>query len=214
MATIITPDGVRDSHVVANIAPSGSGQPATLRFDNGVSQLRLRGDAALQERLEAWFGDPVPLVWATEQTVHVKYPLGARLLRKTHPNTIHLNPQVPWSIDVHGGADELDADLPDIDLQEFVVHGGAAEARLTLGTPTATRTIEVASVKSLSLRRPADVPVRIEVSGGITNLTLDNRRWGAVGGGLEDETPGYHTAQFRYRLVVNGGASGVTVEAL
>lgn len=212
MATTITPDGVRGAHVEAPFTDPGPGQPATLSFDNGLSQARITGDPALQGLLAAWFGDPLPLAWVAGTTVHVKYPLGARLLRKTNPNTIHLNPRVPWTVRLHGGADTLDADLSGIDLHQFTADSGVAHADLVVGRPTGTCTLRLDSVKALRLRRPGDVPVRIEVGKGVTDVALDDRRFGAVGGGLTDQTFGYDTARSRCLLVVSGGAAGLTVE--
>lgn len=211
MATTITRDGVRGEHVEAAFADPGPGRPAVLTFDNGLSRARLAGDPALQGLLAAWFGDPLPLAWVAGTTVHVKYPIGARLLRKTNPNTIHISPRVPWTVDLHGGVERLEADLSGIDLHAFTSHGGAADVRLVLGRPSGTCTIRLDSVRALRLVRPGDVPVRIELGKGATDVALDDRRFGAVGGGLTDETSGYDTAQARYLVVVPGGAAGLAV---
>jgi hypothetical protein len=50
------------------------------------------------------------------------------------------------------------------------------------------------------------------VTGGLSKLRLDGRQVGSVGGALLDSA-GYDAAADRYELVVEGGASRITVEA-
>jgi hypothetical protein len=213
MNTIVTRAGVRDEHVVVPFAEGAvAGQTARLSFDNGVSQLDLHADADLDDLLDARLTDPLPVVWAADHNVHVEYPLGSRLLRVMAPNTIRISPRVPWAIDVHGGAERLNADLTGVDVRSIAVHSGAARTSLMLGHPTGPCTIRFAAVKDLHIRRPADVPVRVEIARGSKNVTMDSRTFGAVGGGLSDQTPGYDAAGARYLVIVAGGASTVTVE--
>lgn len=207
MHTFATREGVREEHVVA-AAPAAS-TAARLSFDNGVERASLRADASATELLEARFGAPLPTVWADDANVHVVYPLGARLLRRSNPSSLVLNPSVPWALDFHGGVSHVDADLRGVDLRSVTFHSGAAHLRLVLDRPAETRVIRLASVKDLRIERPARVPVRLEAAKGITGVTLDDERYGAVGGGLTRSTgpsdaPGY-------RLIVAGGADGVTV---
>ncbi|MQA87737.1 MAG: hypothetical protein GEV03_24720 [Streptosporangiales bacterium] len=162
--------------------------------------------------MDARFADPVPVVWTADHGVHIEYPLGSRLLPRTGANAIRISPRVSWSIDVHGGADHLTADTTGVDVRSLAVHAAAAHTRLTLGHPAGSCTIRLTSVTDLHIRRPAHVPVRIEVAKGATKVALDDRRFGAVGGGLAEQTPGYATTNARYLLVVSGGADALTVE--
>ena len=219
MTVIATPEGVRHEHVVVPLAGADAGADAAddgvarLGFDNGLGRLDMRADRDLEELLDAQFTAPLPTVWISGHATHVVYPLGARLLRRMRPNRIRINPRLPWSIDVHGGAEHLAADLTGVDLRSLAVHSGAAHVRLLLGRPCGRRTIRLRSVRDLRMDRPGDVPVRIEIAGGCTEVTLDDRRFGAVGRGLAEETPGYGGAGERYLLVVSGGAAGVTVSS-
>lgn len=213
MTMIATQEGVRGEHVVVPFTEEEArqGEAARLSFDNGLSRLDLRADPALELLLDARFGDPTPVVWAARHSVHVEYPLGARLLHRMRPNAMRISPRVPWSIDVHGGAQHFDADLAGVDLRSIAVHAGAAHTRLVLGRPAGLCTIRFASVKDLRVERPGDVPVRLEVAKAVTNVTLDDRRFGAVGGGLADQTSGYDAARPGYLLIVSGAADTIAI---
>ncbi|MFC6879513.1 MULTISPECIES: hypothetical protein [Actinomadura] len=188
---IATPEGVRDEHVVVPMPPAGV---ARLSFDNGLSRLALRA-GELPHLLEATFAEPLPIVWAVDAKTHIEYPLGARLLPRTRTSRVHLNPSLPWSVDVHGAAEGLDADLTGVDLCSLAFHAGLARAAIALGRPRGTRTVRLASVDGLRLVRPRGVPVRVR--------TGESR--------LLDETPGYDAAADRYLVIVSGGASGLVL---
>jgi hypothetical protein len=51
----------------------------------------------------------------------------------------------------------------------------------------------------------------VVVALGATDIAVDGQRYGAVGGGLTQQTPGYHTAAARYLIIVSGGADTLTV---
>ncbi|MEW2353641.1 hypothetical protein [Spirillospora sp. NPDC029432] len=204
-----TSEGVRAARVTVPM-PAGL-ETARLSFDNGLGRLELAAREGLGNLLEAEFGGPPPAVWSVDGRTHVEYPLGARLLRRTAPSTMRLDPAVPWAVDVHGGAAHLDADLTGADLRSLAFHGGVAHASIALGRPRGTRTVRFASADDLRISRPAGVPVRIEAAKGVTRVALDDRAFGAVGNGLADQTPGYDTAEDRYLILVSGGVSGLTL---
>lgn len=215
MTSTVTTTGVRDEHVVVPFGPAGKAHDdARISFDNGLERLRLSADEDLEDLVAARFAEPHPLVWASGHDVHVEYPLGSRLLRRMRPSEVLLNPAAAWSVDVHGGAAHLDADLRGLRLRSMSLHSGAAFGTLHLGTPAGTCTIRLSSVKDLELIRPAGVPVRVEIARGCTRVALDERRFGAVGNGLVDQTDGYDETTDRYLLLVTGGVDGLTVKGL
>ena len=213
MSVIATSAGVRDPHVVVPFA-DGTPEAARLSFDSGLARLGLRVDEQLTGLMAADFAHPPPLVWAAGHNVHVEYPLGSRLLRPMGPNTVRLSPAVPWALDVHGGAEHLDADLTGLAVRSVAFHSGAAHLRLILGHPTVSTTIRLTSVKDLRIDRPADVPVRLEIGKGATKVTLDDRWFGAVGGGLIEQTSRPRTTDHRYHVIVSGSADTVTIAAV
>ncbi|MBA9001653.1 hypothetical protein [Thermomonospora cellulosilytica] len=206
MTVRATPDGV----VVP--MPGEQGRPvARLCFDNGLEHVNLRADADMTDLMEATFTGFRPDVWAYGRNVHVEYPRRLPLPRRSRRAAVRINANVPWALDVHGGAAHLDADLTGAAVRSVAIHSGAAHVRLVLGRPDAPRTVRLASVRDLVIERPAGVPVRLEIAGGATKIALDDRRFGAVGGGLADWTPGARTAP-PYSVVIAGGAAGVTVK--
>lgn len=209
---IATLDGVRAPHVTVPVPGGHASAAARLAFDTGLGRVVLRSAReCLNGLLEARFTEVQPVVWAADAQVHVEYPLGARLSRRPGTGEVILNARFPWSIDVHGGAERLDADLTDLDLRSLAFHAGLAHARIGLPRPIGRRIIRLGSVDHLRLERPEDVPVRIEAARGLTGLTLDDRTYGAVGGGLTDQTPGYACAEDRYLVLISGGAADVSI---
>ncbi|HEY8482557.1 MAG TPA: hypothetical protein VIL71_22280 [Spirillospora sp.] len=207
MHTFVTKEGVREEHVVVAEPPACTA--ARLSFDNGLEQATLQADTSAAGLLEARFGGPLPTVWAADANVHVVYPTGSRLLRRSRPSSVLLNPSVSWALDFHGGVSHVEADLRGIDLRSVTLHSGAAHLRLVLDRPSETRVIRLASVKDLRIERPAQVPVRLQAAKGITGVTLDDERYGAVGGGLTRST---HPSDVPgYELIISGGADTVTV---
>ena len=207
MPTFATKEGVREEHVVVALPEACA--TARLSFDNGLEQATFRTDASTDGLLDARFGTPLPTVWAADANVHVVYPTGARILRRTRPSSLVLNPSVAWALDFHGGVSDVDADLRGVDVRSITLHSGAAHLRFVLDHPAETRVIRLTSVKDLRIERPADVPVRLEAAKGITKVSLDDERYGAVGGGLTRST--HPSDAPGYRLVITGGADEVTV---
>jgi hypothetical protein len=210
--TTVTSDGIREARVSVARDPSGPNN-ARLSFDNGLERLSLRGDPAVAGLMEAEFADPYPVTWADQHNIHVEYPLGSRLLRRMRSNAMRLSPAVTWSVDVHGGASHLAADLTALRLRSLSFHSGVARARISLGVPSGQVTLRFSSLLDLVVERPGSVPVRIELSRGAREVALDARRLGAVGNGLVDATPGYQAAANRYLVVITGGVDKFAVAA-
>jgi hypothetical protein len=210
MNVIATSAGVRAPHIVVPFAEAAP-DVARLSFDSGLSRLGLRADERETGLLAADFAGPLPLVWAAGHNVHVEYPLGSRLLHRMGPNAVRLSPAAAWALDVHGGAEHLDADLTGLDVRSVAFHSGAAHLRLVLGRPAAPTTIRLTSVKDLRVERPAGVPVRLEIGKGATKVRLDDRWFGAVGGGLIEESSPPHGGGHGYQVVVSGSADTVTI---
>ena len=205
--------GVSAERVVVPLPGTGC-EGARLSFDNGVERLVLHADQALRALFEARFGGPLPVVWSTECSVHVEYPLGSRLLRRARPNTIRISTAMAWSLDVHGAAADMAADLTAVRVGAVSFHGGVARSRLAMGRPNGLCSIRLSSVTDLQITRPANAPVRLEVAKGAANVRLDDRSFGAVADGLTYQTADYQRVHGRYLVIVSGGVDGLTVGAL
>jgi hypothetical protein len=207
-----TPTGVSDPHVVVDF-PAVTG-PAYLNFDTGLERFTVMADADTPALLDARLGAPLPVVWATHQQIHIRYRLGSRLRRRPDPSRVRLSARVPWTLEVHGGAAHLDADLRGLDIQALTFHAALAAATLTLPAPRGEVPVRMGTAQSVRITRPARVPMRVEVGGGATRVCLDGRRRPAAGYGLTAETPGPATATDRYLVLVTGSADDLhlTVE--
>jgi hypothetical protein len=210
MTNYTTDHGVRSEHVVVPVPDQTAPDTETARlcFDSGLENVTLRA-AKAEALVEARFTAPLPVVWADGLNVHVDYPLGSRLLRRSPSNEIVLNAASAWAIDVHGGAQHLDADLRDVAVRSIAFHSGAAHLQLSLGRPVEPCTIRLSAVSNVVLDRPADVPVQLRIAGGAVRVRLDDRYYGAIGKGLVDHTG--DLSRPGYTVVIGGGADTVTV---
>jgi len=119
----------------------------------------------------------------------------------------------PWRIAIRGGASEVTVDLARLArLDALEIRGGASEVAVALPRPTGTVALAISGGASeLALRRPRGVPLRLSVRGGVSDLTLDESHFEAIGGHTILHTEGWAAATDRYELSISGGASGLAV---
>jgi hypothetical protein len=211
MPVIATSHGVRAEEIEVPVTAPASTM-ARFVFENGVERLDLRAERSPDRLLRASFTQPVPIVRVIDHDVHVAYPVGARLLRRSHDSAVRISPATPWTLEVDGGAAHVDADLTDVDVRAMTFRGDAAHLRLRLGRPTQLCSIRLRSVSDLVIERPADVAVMVKISNGATKVRLDDRWFGAVGSGLAEQTPVRESSDGCYVVTVSGGADTFTVE--
>jgi hypothetical protein len=200
----------------APLAGAGSGR---LEFSSGASQISIRTDAGMPDLFRAHFEGPEPRVQASGGTVTIEYRrswlfdwLRFGLVPRNHSGDITLNGSIPWQIAVRGGAAGLSADLSGIQLMSFDVKGGASNITLTLGRPSGAVAVAIdGAASTVRIVRPSGVAVRLAVDGAAVQLSLDDQRFGALGGGTQLQSGDYPTAADRYDVRVKGGASNVSV---
>jgi hypothetical protein len=123
-----------------------------------------------------------------------------------------LTTSVPWELDVHGGAANLDADLRGVELLSLRIGSGASGLEISLPPPVGAVAVTIGGgVSNVRILRPAEVPVRLQVRGGASKLTFDDESLGAVGGRLRLQSDGFAERHDRYEITVGGGASRLTV---
>jgi class 3 adenylate cyclase len=172
-------------------------------------------DPALREPYQATFQGPAPRVEVRDGTVAVEYrrlrfPL---FDRPAGAATVTLNGSVPWRIEARGGLSHVTATLDAVQLLGFEVRGGARAVVLTLPRPWGTVPVRLSSGASdVTMHRPARAGARVEVKGGSQSLTLDDQRFGAVGGETVWQSANYDTATDRYDISILRGARAVTVD--
>jgi hypothetical protein len=65
---------------------------------------------------------------------------------------------------------------------------------------------------NVTIHRPKGVAVRAHVDGGATNLTFDEKHFGAIGGDVNLQSPDYDAAANRYVIEVTGGTNNMTLD--
>jgi class 3 adenylate cyclase len=172
-------------------------------------------DSALGEPYQARFEGPAPKVELGDGTVAVEY----RRLRfppfQPHPggSTLVLNGSVPWRIEARGGLAHVTASLETVQLLGLEVRGGARALALRLPRPWGTVPVRLLNGASdVTVHRPAGVGARVQVDGGSQHLTLDDQRFGAVGGQTVWQSADYETAANSYDVTIRRGARTVTVD--
>jgi hypothetical protein len=180
-----------------------------LVFERGAARLTIGVDETMDELFRARFDGKVPEILTEGGTVTVKYRPGF------HPprGELTLSGRVPWAIDARWGMSDVIADLEELELTHLAISGGATRLEVRLPRPRGSVDIRIGGGAShVELIRPGDVPVRVHVGAGTSNLTIDDV---AVEDGLSTDrkTLGYDTATERYDIEIGAGASKVLVRS-
>lgn len=198
-------------------APLDGATSGWLTFTTGASHVILRAGPEGADLFRAQFAGQEPRVQARDGRVTIEYsrfwPFDWFVYALRQPSAdVALNPSIPWRIDVRGGLSGLTADLRGLSLASIDTRGGASKVELQLDRPAGTVPLRFGGgASNLAIYRPGDIPVRLNVRGGISCLTIDDHDFGAIGGGFTWESPGYAGAGDRYDISIHGGASQITV---
>lgn len=184
-----------------------------LVFSSWAARLVLRAGAGMDELYRASFEGPVPDVRAEDGTVTVRYPRRLRLFNRVQQEAeVALNADVPWRIEIQGGASEVIAELGGLDLVGLEVGGGASTFRVELPEPSGTVPVRISGGASeIVVRRPPGAAARVRLKGWASQLTFDDQTFGGVGNDARLQSPGYDDATGRYDVEVSGSASDVTL---
>jgi hypothetical protein len=119
-----------------------------------------------------------------------------------------LTDQVPWSIQIGGGAATLRLDLRHAQLSKLDISGGANQLDAQLPSPKGTLTINVSGgANNVAIVAPPHTQWRVAVSGGVSAVTINGSSSGNLGGDFQQQSPGYNAATDRVDIVISGGAS-------
>ncbi len=191
--------------------PRGDVTSGRLEIVASVVRMRICSDREMPDLYRASFERRAPRIRVNAGTVNLAFP------GLWHPGTgrgqVTLSGAIPWALDIRGGAAEMDLELSSLALTEMTMTGGASKVDFRLSRPVGTVPLRIRGGASrVTIRRPAGVPVRVRVTGGLSRLTLDSRRLASSGAGTVRDTPGYEAAVDRYELSVEGGASRITID--
>jgi DNA-binding MarR family transcriptional regulator len=193
-------------------APLGDVTAGRLELVASVARMRIDSKREMADLYRASFERRAPRIRVSGGTVNLTFP--GLWHAGVGRGQVTLCGAIPWALDLRGGAAEMDVELSDLTLAEMTMNGGASRVDFHLGRPAGTVPLRIRGGASrVTIRRPAGVPVRVRVTGGMSRLRLDGRQVGSVGGGAVLDSPGYDAATDRYELSVEGGASRITVQA-
>jgi hypothetical protein len=187
-----------------------------LEFTKGASKVEIRGDASVSELYRARFVGPPPNVTVRGNTVTIEQkrrflPLDWR----NQASDLSLNPAIPWAVSLRGGMWKLTADLRTLRVESLEVAGGASDVEIWLPAATGTVPVRISGGASkVSLHRPAGTAIRVDMSGGASQLVFDGQRLGAVGGRSHMESPGLTETTDRYEARISGGASQIVIDTV
>src|SRR5918994_951423 len=184
-------------------APLGSLRSGHLLFVSSASNLTIHADPSMEDLYRARFEGQVPTVRVQGGTISIEYPHFSPsdqhyywLERRAE---VALNASIPWHIEVRGSTSRLTADLHDVNLGSLKLAGGASRIKVMLPRPSRTVPVRIlGGASNVTIHRPEGVAARAHVGGGATNLTFDEKHFGAIGGGGEVEKTNYDAAGHPY----------------
>jgi DNA-binding MarR family transcriptional regulator len=194
-------------------APLGGLAAARLLFRSGANHLTLHGGVPSDELYRAAFEGPIPQVRLRDGTVTVQYKgRGKPWDWRTRRADFALNPALPWTIEVIGGANTLTGDLSTLDVRSFDLTGGLDGLRLSFGRPVGTVPIRLlGGASTLRMDRPAGIPVRLTVAGGAGGIELDRQKTGGMAGHTVLESTGVAGATDLFAVEIAGGVGRVQI---
>ncbi len=198
--------------VAMNVAPLGARAAARVIMETSASRLQFTSATPNGELLVATFSGPRPDVRAVAGRVDIRYRRQAGAAFTTRHATIALNGELPWEIQLEGGLTDLMGTLDGVRLGRLDVGGGTNHVDLVLPRPSGTVLVRLGGVaSSIRFRRPAGVPVAVRIDGGVSHLSVDDRRGGQVSGKRRYVGPGYEDSPDRYEFEILRGASSVVI---
>jgi DNA-binding MarR family transcriptional regulator len=194
-----------------HVAPIGGLTRARLLIKAGAHELLIRGFSDADQLYRATFDGRVPQVRLRDGTVTMGYKgrwLWDALDRRSD---VLLNRQIPWDIELNGGAGKLQGKLADVDLRSFQLSGGVDQLRLTLGRPTGEVALDLTQgVNNVRIERPTGVPVRLVLKGGAGRIDFDRQRVGGTGDTTLESGSDDGVAD-RYLVTITGGAGRISI---
>ena len=211
LRTLTEDDASEPTGPAEHSAPLGGLPSARLMFRSGAQELRLRAGRSAAELYRARFDGATPQVRLRDGRVLVQYR-GIPFDWRKRVATIGLNPSIPWSLEAVGGVNRVEADLREIDVRRLDLIGGSERVQAELGQPTGEIPIRiVGGAKTIRFERPAGVPVRIRIKGGVGQVEVDRQSYGSKSGDTSVESRGWSETGDRFSVEVVGGAKTITL---
>jgi DNA-binding MarR family transcriptional regulator len=192
-------------------APLGGLRAARLTFRSGAQDLRIRPGRSATDLYRARFDGATPQVRVRDGRVLVQYR-GVPFDWRKRVATIGLNTAIPWTIDVVGGVNRVEADLREMNIRRFELTGGSDRIQVEFGRPVGDVPVRfVGGTRAIRLERPAGTPVRLRIQGGANSVNLDGTAHGKKGGDVAVESRGWSGATDRLSIEVVGGSRSIDI---
>jgi DNA-binding MarR family transcriptional regulator len=192
-------------------APVGGLTEARLLVRSGLSELILRGGAPTPDLYRAQFSGATPQVRLRDGRVIIQYR-GIPFDWRKRKATVALNGTIPWSFEIVGGIQRVQADLRAVDTRGLRLTGGTERVQLELGRPNDEVKVEViGGARTIRIERPRETAVRLHVMGGAAGIELDGQVVGAAGGATTLQSAGWTGRGGRYLVEVVGGSHTIEI---
>lgn len=202
----------------ASVPLAGAGR-AELRIAHGGGRLYLSGGAASGELFGGHFAGGLDhrverrgeLVTADLRPARRAFVFpGPWMWRGPLDWSVRLSGEVPMSLHLDLGADDVTLDLSSLRLTDLVLHTGAGATDATLPAAAGyTKARVEAGMASVTLRVPDGVAARIQVDGGLAGIDVDSRRFPRIAGGYQSE--GYEAAANKVDISAQVGLGALRV---
>ena len=188
--------GAGELRVAAGAAES---QLLSGTFDGGVEQTSKRTGDRLDAKLKVSSqGFPfafVPWIWGPGNRIRWDFAV---------------NPNIPLMLEVHSGANDARLYLTDTHMTDLEIHTGASATEVHLPAQVEHTRVKVeAGAASVKLTVPDGVAARVEVSGGLIGVDVDQTRFPKQG--KVYCTPDFDSAPYRVEIKVEAGAGSISV---
>jgi hypothetical protein len=126
-----------------------------------------------------------------------------------------LSAAVRWELRFSGYADQQQIDLSNGDISSVAMTAGMHTAELELPTPDGTVPVTISgAVDQLTMRSPADSPVRVEVGGGARNVVAGSRTLRDMPAGSTLTPKDWKAQSNRYDVTASAAIGSLNVENL
>src|SRR5712692_7926537 len=185
---------------------------ATLDINYGAASIDVKagslGNSLYQAHVDYPGGENPPTISLDRETASFS-PFHLFGGQRRHVQ-LTLTDQVPWSIQIGGGAANLHLNLRHAQLSKLEISGGANQLDAQLPTAKGTVLISVSGgANNVTMVAPAHSEWRVAVSGGVSAVTINGSSSGNLGGDFQQQSPGYGSATDRFDIEISGGASHI-----
>jgi hypothetical protein len=200
--------------------PSQGVNKGRVELNHGAGRLTIRGGAAPENLMEGIFSNGVDhhsRLSGDLLDVDFKVPTNSFFLfpfawgpEFGHDWSIRLNPDIKTAIDLRTGANEARLDLSDLQVTDLRLRTGASSTEVNLPVRAGYTRVDIESgAASVTLRVPENVAARIQASGGLAEIKIDQTRFPRQGNGYQ--SPGYDLGTDKADIIVETGVGTVKV---